>query len=113
MADTGDGGAADTTVVDTPLALCNPGPGGPDAVAAKHRPPVHSGPDDPCPLMAFRLRYFTAREISRLMGFPDSFTFPPATSLKQQRRLLGNSLNVKVVAALMQYLLSDVLRQSA
>lgn len=71
----------------------------------KHKPPVHA--DDSCPLLAFRLRYFTAREISRLMGFPDAFTFPPSTTLKQQRRLLGNSLNVNVVAALMQYLLPE------
>ena len=73
----------------------------------KHTPPVHSsdGGGEACPLMVFRLRYFTAREISRLMGFPDEFVFPASTTLKQQRRLLGNSLNVQVVALLMKHLL--------
>lgn len=33
---------------------------------AKFQPQVHSG--EQCPLLNFRLRYFTEREISRLMG---------------------------------------------
>jgi len=53
------------------------------------------------------LRYFTSREIARLMGFPETFVFPESSSLKQQYRLLGNSLNCKVVSALIQYLLSE------
>eukprot|EP00041_Stephanoeca_diplocostata_P025052 m.647718 g.647718 ORF g.647718 m.647718 type:complete len:156 (+) comp22659_c0_seq3:1543-2010(+) len=61
-----------------------------------------------CPLRAFQLRYFTEREIGRLMGFPDEgFAFPATTTLKQQRRVLGNSLNVKVVARLMEHLLAS------
>jgi len=41
------------------------------------------------------------------MGFPETFVFPESSSLKQQYRLLGNSLNCKVVAALIKYLLSE------
>jgi len=59
------------------------------------------------PLDKLNLRYFTSREIARLMGFPETFVFPESSSLKQQYRLLGNSLNCKVVSALIQYLLSE------
>jgi len=41
------------------------------------------------------------------MCFPESFTFPNTLSLKQQYKLLGNSLNCKVVSALIKYLLSE------
>jgi len=41
------------------------------------------------------------------MGFPESLEFPESSSLKQQYRLLGNSLNCKVVSALIKYLLSE------
>jgi len=59
------------------------------------------------PLDKLNLRYFSSREIARLMGFPESFVFPDSSSLKQQYRLLGNSLNCKVVSALIQYLLEE------
>jgi len=54
-----------------------------------------------------RLRYFSGTEVARLMGFPvttddelqnNPFHFPPSLSLKQQWKLLGNSLNVKVAS---------------
>lgn len=57
------------------------------------------------------LRYFSGIEIARLMGFPVSmpnistasgsactFSFPDSCSMKQQWKLLGNSLNVRVAA---------------
>lgn len=44
------------------------------------------------------LRYFSASEIARLMGFHQDFTFPETVSLKQQWKLLGNSLNVRVAS---------------
>ena len=56
------------------------------------------------------LRYFSGTEVARLMGFPtlkDSsvdkgkkriFSFPSSCTLKQQRKLMGNSLNVRVAA---------------
>lgn len=76
------------------------------------------------------LRYFSGREIGRLMGFPMhdddkdgdasptttattgkgqitnttssrnglSFSFPETCTIKQQRKLLGNSLNIRVVS---------------
>ncbi|ORX55862.1 S-adenosyl-L-methionine-dependent methyltransferase [Piromyces finnis] len=59
------------------------------------------------PLNKLNLRYFSSREIARLMGFPETMVFPEDSSLKQQYRLLGNSLNCKVVAALIKYLLSE------
>jgi len=59
------------------------------------------------PLDKLNLRYFSSREIARLMGFPESFVFPDSSSLKQQYRLLGNSLNCKVVSELIKYLLEE------
>lgn len=44
------------------------------------------------------LRYFSGTEVCRLMGFDESFSFPGDCSLKQQWKLLGNSLNVRVAA---------------
>jgi len=72
-----------------------------------------------------RLRYFSGMEIARLMGFPvlfmaqmshssthsglcvkKHFSFPPDVSIKQQWKLLGNSLNVKVAAKLVELSIS-------
>ncbi|XP_029935725.1 tRNA (cytosine(38)-C(5))-methyltransferase [Myripristis murdjan] len=57
-------------------------------------------------LLKLKLRYFSPREIANLMGFPQSFSFPEQISTKQQYRALGNSLNVVVVARLIQLLVS-------
>ncbi|XP_070708967.1 tRNA (cytosine(38)-C(5))-methyltransferase [Pempheris klunzingeri] len=57
-------------------------------------------------LLKLKLRYFTPREVANLMGFPQSFSFPENIPTKQQYRVLGNSLNVVVVARLLQLLLS-------
>lgn len=54
------------------------------------------------------LRYFTPTEVLRLMGFPDFYTFPSDMSLKQQYALLGNSVSVTVVSALLAHLLEGV-----
>ncbi|CAG8538226.1 10925_t:CDS:2 [Acaulospora colombiana] len=58
-------------------------------------------------LATLKLRYFTEYEISSIMGFPEEFSFPPEVSLKQRYKVLGNSINVKVVAELIKYLLLD------
>lgn len=55
-------------------------------------------------LLDLKLRYFTPKEISRLMCFPNDFQFPNDFSDKQKYRLLGNSINVYVVSQLV-YLL--------
>ncbi|KAI7834767.1 S-adenosyl-L-methionine-dependent methyltransferase [Kickxella alabastrina] len=49
-------------------------------------------------------RYFTPREVANLMGFPEDFSLPAGTTIKQGYRLLGNSLSVSVVSVLMDYL---------
>ncbi len=41
------------------------------------------------------------------MGFPKEFSFPDEITLKQRYRVLGNSINVRVVAELIKYLLLD------
>jgi tRNA (cytosine38-C5)-methyltransferase len=44
------------------------------------------------------------------MGFPiveGKFSFPATTTLKQRYRVLGNSINVKVVGELIKYLLTS------
>lgn len=53
-------------------------------------------------LRSLKLRYFTPHEVARLMCFPESFNFPPSTTIRQKYRLLGNSINVKVVGELIK-----------
>ncbi|XP_075903610.1 tRNA (cytosine(38)-C(5))-methyltransferase [Nelusetta ayraudi] len=55
-------------------------------------------------LQTLSLRYFTPREVANLMGFPQSFSFPDHISPKKQYKVLGNSLNVVLVAGLIQRL---------
>ncbi|KAK6643181.1 hypothetical protein RUM43_004684 [Polyplax serrata] len=57
-------------------------------------------------LQTLELRYFTPSEISKLMAFPDNLEFPNCLSDKQKYRLLGNSINVHVVAFLIKILVS-------
>ncbi|NXD90088.1 TRDMT methyltransferase, partial [Chaetorhynchus papuensis] len=56
-------------------------------------------------LSTLKLRYFTPREIANLHGFSLEFGFPEKVTVKQCYRLLGNSLNVHVVAKLISILL--------
>ncbi|XP_047205219.1 tRNA (cytosine(38)-C(5))-methyltransferase isoform X3 [Girardinichthys multiradiatus] len=56
--------------------------------------------------LKLKLRYFTPREVANLMGFPESFSFPEDISIIQKYRVLGNSLNVLVVAKLLQLMSS-------
>lgn len=51
-----------------------------------------------------RFRYFTPKEISRLMCFPENYSFPETISNKQKYMVLGNSINVKVVSELIKLL---------
>ncbi|XP_036082810.1 tRNA (cytosine(38)-C(5))-methyltransferase isoform X1 [Rousettus aegyptiacus] len=55
-------------------------------------------------LLMLKLRYFTPKEIANLHGFPPEFGFPENVTMKQRYRLLGNSLNVHVVAKLIKIL---------
>ena len=57
-------------------------------------------------LLPLKLRYFTPREVARLMCFPPEFSFPPSLSDRQCYKAMGNSLNVHVVATLMTFLFS-------
>ena len=84
-----------------------------DAAPSTKRPkvvrPVHA--DGSCPLLQFGLRYFHPLEIAAVMGFPvttpHGLSFPAKITPKQAWRLLGNSLNVQVVAVLMTILLPE------
>lgn len=49
-----------------------------------------------------KLRYFSGKEMARLLGFRDSFSFPQSHTVKQQWKLLGNSLNVRVASRLVE-----------
>lgn len=51
-----------------------------------------------------RLRFFTPKEVSRLMCFPENFAFPEETTLRQKYKLLGNSINVFVVSKLINFM---------
>ncbi|CAI9532958.1 unnamed protein product [Staurois parvus] len=58
-------------------------------------------------LSTMKLRYFTPREIANLHGFAADFGFPEKITSKQRYRLLGNSLNVHIVARLVTLLLQS------
>ncbi|XP_023590848.1 tRNA (cytosine(38)-C(5))-methyltransferase isoform X4 [Trichechus manatus latirostris] len=55
-------------------------------------------------LLTLKLRYFTPKEIANLLGFPPQFGFPEMVTVKQRYCLLGNSLNVHIVAKLIKIL---------
>ncbi|KAI8124206.1 hypothetical protein FF38_00907 [Lucilia cuprina] len=55
-------------------------------------------------LFSLKLRYFTPREVARLMSFPETFDFSDKTTNRQRYRLLGNSINVKVVGELIKFM---------
>lgn len=55
-------------------------------------------------LKSLQFRFFTSREICRLMCFPEDFGFPASVTNRQRYTLLGNSINCKVVAELMKLL---------
>lgn len=52
------------------------------------------------------LRYFSPKEISRLMSYPEEFQFPENLTLTQKYKSLGNSVNVYVVALMFSFLFS-------
>ena len=54
-----------------------------------------------------KLRFFTPEEILKFLCFSSSFEFPESLTVKSQYRLLGNSVNVKVVNALLSHLLKN------
>lgn len=60
-------------------------------------------------LQSLHLRYFTPTEVSQLMCFPEysRFSFPAKTTTKQKYRLLGNSINVKVVSLLIMLMVCE------
>eukprot|EP00978_Attheya_sp_CCMP212_P026208 scaffold85724_cov50-Attheya_sp.AAC.13 len=49
-----------------------------------------------------QLRYFSGKEVARLMGFSSEFSMPSNISLRQQWKILGNSINVRVAARVTQ-----------
>lgn len=55
-------------------------------------------------IKTLKLRYFSPKQVSQLMCFPDDFTFPNDVTRKQRYRLLGNSINVHVVSQLIHLL---------
>jgi tRNA (cytosine38-C5)-methyltransferase len=52
-----------------------------------------------------QLRRFSPEELIGLFGFPSSFAFPATTGLEHRYRLVGNSINLFVVSALLKELL--------
>ncbi|CAG9865199.1 unnamed protein product [Phyllotreta striolata] len=55
-------------------------------------------------LRSLNLRFFTPKEVCRLMSFPDDFVFPASISNRKKYMVLGNSINVKVVSELIKTL---------
>ncbi|CAB1109556.1 unnamed protein product [Ectocarpus sp. CCAP 1310/34] len=53
------------------------------------------------------VRWFSDREMLRLHGFPEAFDFPTSLTLRQRCALVGNSVNVEVVALLLEFMLFE------
>ncbi|KAG1656062.1 tRNA (cytosine-5-)-methyltransferase [Nymphon striatum] len=51
-------------------------------------------------LKSLKLRFFSPREIANLMCFPAEFGFPSELNQKQLFKVLGNSVNVRVISIL-------------
>lgn len=58
-------------------------------------------------LSDLKLRFFSPKEVCRLMCFPEDFHFPEHITDKQKYRLLGNSLNIHVVSRLILLLCTE------
>ncbi|XP_065576756.1 tRNA (cytosine(38)-C(5))-methyltransferase-like isoform X1 [Artemia franciscana] len=56
-------------------------------------------------LRKLKIRYFTPKEVERLMCFPDNYIWPKDLSDKTKYKLLGNSVNVHVVTLLVALLI--------
>ncbi|GAX16899.1 tRNA (cytosine38-C5)-methyltransferase [Fistulifera solaris] len=50
-----------------------------------------------------KARYFSGSELARLFDFSNDFAFPRTVSVGQQWKLVGNSLNVRVAARLLEF----------
>lgn len=55
-----------------------------------------------------KLRYFTPKEVLALMTFPETYSFPTTVTTKQCYRLLGNSVNIKVISELLKILFNKL-----
>lgn len=64
--------------------------------------------EDKAILPCLGLRFFSVDEVARLHGMPEDFEFPQKTTAAQRYRLLGNSLNVKVVKELLLFMFNQV-----
>lgn len=51
-------------------------------------------------LLDLKLRFFSPKEVCKLMCFPEDFDFPEHITDRQKYRLLGNSINVHVISRL-------------
>lgn len=49
-----------------------------------------------------KFRYLSGMELARIMGFSATFTFPADCTYKQQWKLIGNSLNVRVASKVVE-----------
>lgn len=54
-----------------------------------------------------KLRYFSPQEMLNLHGFPERFSFPESTTMRQRWALIGNSISIQVVSALIAHLLRN------
>ena len=54
-----------------------------------------------------KVRFFTPREILKLMSFPDSFLLPDNIKLERKYKLIGNSISVICGARVLAFLFSE------
>ncbi|XP_043192205.1 tRNA (cytosine(38)-C(5))-methyltransferase-like isoform X2 [Amphibalanus amphitrite] len=92
----GDGG--ESGALDAAFAVARLLPPGDPARADRLRP--------------LQLRWFSPQEAARLMCYPEWFSFPAELTDRQRYKLVGNSVNVRTVAALMLVLMDGESGQS-
>jgi len=65
-------------------------------------------PEDVCAAYSGKVRRFSPREMLNFFGFPDSYSFPETMPNSQRFKVVGQSVNVVVVRALMHSYLCRV-----
>ncbi|KAK3907873.1 tRNA (cytosine-5-)-methyltransferase [Frankliniella fusca] len=79
------------------------------SIRARNKQHVFESDEQILEMKQLKLRYFSPREVARLMCFPEEplFSFPDKTTTKQRYRLLGNSVNVHVISLLISIMTVD------
>lgn len=90
--------AAATAAIATPTATTATA-----AVPIAPTAPAPTSAELAAALLSLAPRFLSPREVANLHAFPSSFTFPEDVTVRQRYALLGNSLSVQVVVAVLRW----------